>query len=110
MTTALFTVLILLVAICLIVVILIQNSKGGGLASNVGLSNQMVGGVKNTADFVEKATWYLAAALIILSVLSGFAYTGKTSSNPQQNQESSFVPEVDAQPTSVPQQPQPVQE
>jgi len=105
MTATLFTILILLVAICLIIVILIQNAKGGGLASNVGLSNQMVGGVKNTADFVEKATWYLAAALIILSILSGFAYSGKKSAAASQ-ETTTFTPSVEN--TTIPQQqPQP---
>lgn len=108
MTATLFTVLILLVAICLIVVILIQNSKGGGLASNVGLSNQMVGGVKNTADFVEKATWYLAAALIVLSILSGFAYTGKKTANT--TQDSSVITDFELPQNSFPQQPAPEQE
>lgn len=103
MTATLFTVLILLVAICLIVVILIQNSKGGGLASNVGLSNQMVGGVKNTADFVEKATWYLAAALIVLSILSGFAYSGKKTAST--TQESSVVTDVELPQNGFSQQP-----
>lgn len=102
MTATLFTVLILLVAICLIVVILIQNAKGGGLASNVGLSNQMVGGVKNTADFVEKATWYLAATLIILSILSGFAYSGKKTAST--GQDNSIITNVEVPTTTVPQQ------
>ena len=47
---------------------LVQNSKGGGLASNFQGSNQVMG-VRKTTDFLEKATWVLAGALLVLSVL-----------------------------------------
>jgi preprotein translocase subunit SecG len=66
-----FFVLILLVAVLLILVVLIQNAKGGGIASNVGISSQMMGGVKRQVDFIEKATWYLAGALAVLSIATG---------------------------------------
>lgn len=61
--------LILLVCGLLILVVLVQNSKGGGLASNFQSSNQVMG-VRRTADFLEKATWTLAITLVVLSVLS----------------------------------------
>ena len=63
------SVLILLVCVILTLVVLVQNSKGGGLASNFAGSNQVMG-VRKTADFLEKATWTLASALLILSVLA----------------------------------------
>ena len=63
------SVLILLVCALLILVVLVQNSKGGGLASNFQSSNQVMG-VRRTADFLEKATWTLAIALVVLSVAS----------------------------------------
>ena len=53
------TVLILIAAVCLILIVLVQNSKGGGLASSFASSNQIMGAPK-TADFLEKATWTLA--------------------------------------------------
>ena len=56
---ALLTILILLASVLLIGVVLIQKSKGGGLASNFASSNQIMG-VRKTTDFVEKATWTLA--------------------------------------------------
>lgn len=62
------SVLIFIVAILLIFVILVQNPKGG-LASNFSSSNQVMG-VRKTTDFLEKATWSLGIALIILSVIS----------------------------------------
>jgi preprotein translocase subunit SecG len=65
----LLTILILIVCILLILIVLVQNSKGGGLSSTFASSNQVMG-VRKTTDFLEKATWTLAAALIILSLVS----------------------------------------
>jgi preprotein translocase subunit SecG len=62
-------VLIIIVCVLLVLVVLVQNSKGGGLAANFQSSNAMMG-VRKTADFLEKATWTLAAALILLSILA----------------------------------------
>ncbi len=55
------------VLMCLIV--LIQESKGGGLAANYSSGNQLLGAPKTT-NVIEKATWGLAIAMIVLSVLS----------------------------------------
>ena len=65
------TILILLASLLLIGVVLIQKSKGGGLASNFSSSNQIMG-VRKTTDFVEKATWTLAIVICILSIISSF--------------------------------------
>ena len=62
------SVLIFIVAVLLILVILVQNPKGG-LASNFSASNQVMG-VRKTTDFLEKATWTLGIALLVLSVIS----------------------------------------
>jgi preprotein translocase subunit SecG len=60
-------VLIVLVAVLLIITIMVQNPKGGGLDSSFsGGSSQMIGGVKQTGDFLEKSTWFLSALLVIL--------------------------------------------
>ncbi len=47
---------------------MVQNPKGG-LASNFSSSNQVMG-VRRTADFLEKATWTLGIALVVLSIIS----------------------------------------
>lgn len=65
---ALITVLIFIVCILLVLIVLVQNSKGGGLASNFQSSGQVMG-VRKTADFLEKGTWVLAGALLVLSVM-----------------------------------------
>lgn len=63
------SIIIILVCVILTLVVLVQNSKGGGLASNFAGSSQVMG-VRKTADFLEKATWTLAGALLVLSVLA----------------------------------------
>lgn len=55
-------------------VVLVQNPKGGGLSSAFGGSGggSQILGAKRTTDFLEKATWVLAVALIVLSLGSNF--------------------------------------
>ena len=67
----LFVVLIILASIVLAFVVLIQNSKGGGLASNFAASNQVMG-VRKTADVLEKTTWGLAAGIMLLCFVCAF--------------------------------------
>ena len=64
------SVLIIIVAVLLALVVLAQNPKGGGLAAGFG-GAQQIGGVQRTADFLEKSTWTLAAALMVLCLISG---------------------------------------
>ncbi|WLD24151.1 preprotein translocase subunit SecG [Flavobacterium dauae] len=70
----LFLVLITIVSLLLIIVIMIQNPKGGGLDSSLGGSTS-IGGVQNTNKFLDKSTWTLAAALVILILVSGLSFT-----------------------------------
>ena len=63
------SVLIFIVCVLLILIVLVQNSKGGGLASNFSSSNQIMG-VKKTTDFLEKATWTLAGTLLFLCLVA----------------------------------------
>ena len=67
----LVSVLILITCVLLSLVVLVQNSKGGGLASNFSGSNQYMG-VRKTGDFLEKTTWTLAIILLVLSLFSIF--------------------------------------
>lgn len=62
------SILILIASILLILIVLVQNSKGGGLASGFSSSNQIMG-VRKTTDFLEKATWGLAGFVILLSIV-----------------------------------------
>jgi len=70
-------VLIVIVCVLLTFIVLVQNSKGGGLASNFSSSNQIMG-VRKTADFLEKATWTFAGVLLILSFVSVLALPKRT--------------------------------
>ena len=65
------TVLIIVTCVLLTLIVLVQSSKGGGLASNFSASNQFMG-VRKTADFLEKSTWTLAIVLLIFSLFSIF--------------------------------------
>ena len=67
-----FVILLIIVCALLIMIVLVQNSKGGGLASNFSGSNQFMG-VRKTTDFLEKATWTLAAGLLVFSLLATWA-------------------------------------
>ena len=62
-------VIALIISVLLILVVLVQNPKGGGLSAGFAGSAQ-IGGVKRTADFLEKATWYLGLALFVLCLAS----------------------------------------
>ncbi len=75
-----FVVLIVLVSILMVGIVLIQESKGGGLASNFSSSNAIMG-VRKTTDFIEKATWGLAVAMVIFSIVC--AYTAPQASTDQ---------------------------
>lgn len=66
---SLFSVLILIVCFLLVLIVLVQNSKGGGLASNFSGAGQVMG-VRKTADFLEKSTWTLAVALLLFCIVA----------------------------------------
>lgn len=60
--------LIIIVCVLMILIVLIQKPKGGGLASNFSATNQVMG-VKRTTDVVEKATWVLSISLFVLAMM-----------------------------------------
>ena len=67
----LLIILIVIAAVLMIGIVLIQESKGGGLASNFSTYNQ-IGGVRKTTDFIEKTTWGLAIAMVIISIACAY--------------------------------------
>lgn len=110
------TILIVLAAILMIFAVLVQKSKGGGLASGFASSNQIMG-VRKTTDFLEKFTWTLAGTIILLSILTA-KYTASHTSVPQSQIEveqpaplnPSTAPNVTPEipiPSQIPAQPQP---
>lgn len=69
-TFSIFITLIIIVSFLLVLVIMVQNPKGGGLSSSFGGSGQQIGGVQNTTDFLDRSTWVLASLLLVLILLS----------------------------------------
>lgn len=74
----LFMILIIIASILLVIIIMAQNPKGGGLSSTFGGASSATFGVQRTNDFMEKATWSLGGAIIVLILLS-IVLTGKPS-------------------------------
>ena len=95
------TILILIAAILLILIVIVQNSKGGGLAAGFGESNKYMG-VRKTTDFLEKATWTLAGAMVVLSIASSFFIKPQV----QSNQGESFIEKSQQSEPLLPQQPE----
>ena len=62
------SILILVISVLLGLIVLVQNPKGGGLAANFSGAGSQFMGVRQTADFLEKATWSLAVGLLVLSL------------------------------------------
>ncbi len=90
--------MIIVCAILLILIVLVQNSKGGGLASGFGQGNQVMG-VKKTADFLEKATWTLAGGLLVFCLLASFSIPqGKVKEPVKQEQPTQNTPTAPASP------------
>jgi preprotein translocase subunit SecG len=69
--------IILTIIICTLLglIVLIQNPKGGGLASNFSGSSQLMG-VQKTGDFLEKGTWVLAISIMVLSLVINVSSKG----------------------------------
>ncbi len=92
-----FAILIIICCVLLVLVVLVQNPKGGGLSSTFGGGGNQIMGAKKTTDFLEKATWTLAIALISLSLLSNFAIPRTSTDEPesimQEQIDQSLVPQ-----------------
>lgn len=102
----------LIVCVLLIMIVLVQDSKGGGLSSTFGASNQILG-VRKTTDFLEKATWVMAISLLVLCLVSTSFLHSSTAGNTetsvtQQRAQDINVPQPTQQqrPAQQPQQPQ----
>jgi preprotein translocase subunit SecG len=63
------SVVVIIACVLEVMIVLVQNSKGGGLAANFTSAGQSMG-IRKTADFLEKATWTLAASILILCVVA----------------------------------------
>lgn len=75
-----FLVILILIASILLVLSVLAQSPKSGMAANFGASNQVMG-VRQTANFLEKATWYLAIGIVVLSLLSTVAMSSHKKAN-----------------------------
>lgn len=66
----LFMILIMIASILLIIMVMAQNPKGGGLSGTFGGTSSAQFGVQRTNDFMEKATWTLGGVIVVLIMLS----------------------------------------
>lgn len=66
------TVAVVIASVLLTIVVLLQNGKGDGLASNFVSANQTLG-VRQTADLLEKVTWVLVTFILVVSILTTFS-------------------------------------
>lgn len=73
----LLIILMVIAAILMCFIVLIQNSKGGGLSSGFSSSNAIMG-VRKTTDFLEKATWGLAAFMVVMSIATAYVMPSAT--------------------------------
>lgn len=95
----LFVILIVIAAIMMIAIVLIQESKGGGLSTGFAGGNAVLG-VRKTTDFIEKATWALAGAMVVLSVIC--AYVAPTALSEQSVIEKAATEQSATNPTNLP--------
>lgn len=72
------SIIIVIVSILLTLIVLVQNSKGGGLAANFAAGNTTFG-VRQTADFLEKATWWMAGIVMVLCIVATLVTPNKAS-------------------------------
>ena len=95
---SIFVFLIIAVCFLLVLVIMVQNPKGGGLSSSFGGDSQQIGGVKKTTDFLDNSTWVLETLLLVLILLSNLTIERNSSDidskllNPTQSQNQENIP------------------
>ena len=100
----------ILVSILLMIAVLMQSSKGGGLAGTLGTSNiGTVFGVRRTSDFLTKTTTVLATLFMVLALFINLVILPRTERSTQSviqsgPQPTSLPPAQQAPPQPAPQQ------
>jgi preprotein translocase subunit SecG len=92
------SVLVIIACFLQVLIVLVQNSKGGGLAANFTSTGQSMG-IRKTADFLEKSTWTLAATILILCVVAT-ATIPRSATTPNSRIQNQIQNAVD--PTAIP--------
>ena len=92
-TFSIFVALIVFVCFLLVLVIMVQNPKGGGLSSSFGGGTQQLGGVQKTSDFLDRSTWLLATLLLALILVSNITLSSGNDATDSKLLEDSSIPE-----------------
>ncbi len=87
------SILVIIVCVLLVLVVLIQNPKGG-LDSAFSTNNQVMG-VRKTTDFLEKATWSLGILLVVISVASAVVTGPATVTEDEEGAQSKMTEQID---------------
>ena len=99
------SILVIISCILQIMIVLVQNSKGGGLAANFTAAGQSMG-IRKTADFLEKSTWTLAGSILLLCVVATATIprgTGKERSRIENQIQNAVDPNaIPTLPTAIP--------
>lgn len=98
----LFVILAVVFAVLLTLIVLVQESKGGGLAADFSNMNALAG-VRRTTDLVEKLTWGFAVALVVLCVATSFVA-------PQEQKSTSVISDIKLPAAATQQQAAPAQQ
>ena len=97
--------LIIVLSFLLVLIIMVQNPKGGGLSSSFGGDTQQIGGVKKTTDFLDKTTWILASLILVLILFSNITLNSESDnfeSELIENQEQLDIEEILENPNDDP--------
>ena len=96
--------IIVFICVLLILVVLAQNPKGGGLSSQFGGSTSQLMGVKRTGDLLEKLTWGFAIALVVLTLATHtmVGTANETTGNRSINEERARQSQVPGAPAALP--------
>jgi preprotein translocase subunit SecG len=85
------TVLIVIASILLVIVVLLQNGKGEGMASNFTSANQTLG-VRQTADILEKVSWGLVTFILVVSIITSLIAGNKGATDTYDLEEPTELP------------------
>ncbi len=107
----------IVVAALLVLVVLIQNPKGGGLSQFTGAGSQQLFGVKKTGDLLEQLTWGFGGAIAVFALLSVFFLNGQSAAGGMDDGLGNVAPAATAPaprpaapaPATTPAQPAPAQ-
>jgi preprotein translocase subunit SecG len=98
--------IIIFICVLLVLVVLSQNSKGGGLSNQFGGGSSNLIGVRRTGDLLEKLTWGFAVALVVLSLSTNLILDAGSSSLQPRSVNQERASQQGAAPAAAPVTPQ----